>query len=131
MKPYTPTARTRIRRLPKRARYDRETVYAILDAGFVCHLGYVIDGQPYVTPTACWREGDVVYWHGSSTSKMLLAFEKSPRRTDSRYSAFASLWLMRRSSSSDAISRGTTTTPAWSATTRSPGLTTMPPQQIG
>ncbi|HEX5093720.1 MAG TPA: pyridoxamine 5'-phosphate oxidase family protein, partial [Burkholderiales bacterium] len=42
-------------------------------------LGYVIDGQPYVTPTAYWREGDAVYWHGSSKSRMLLALEKSPR----------------------------------------------------
>jgi nitroimidazol reductase NimA-like FMN-containing flavoprotein (pyridoxamine 5'-phosphate oxidase superfamily) len=74
-----PTPRTRIRRLPKRARYDRETLYAILDAGFVCHIGYVIDGQPYVTPTAYWREGDAVYWHGSSKSRMLLALEKQPR----------------------------------------------------
>ena len=79
MKDFTPTARTKIRRLPKRARYDRETVHAILDAGFVCHLGYVIDGQPYVTPTAYWREGDAVYWHGSSKSRILLALEKSPR----------------------------------------------------
>ena len=78
MKPFAPTARSRIKRLPKRARYDRETVYAILDAGFVCHLGYVIGGQPYVTPTAYWREGDAVYWHGSSKSRMLLAQEQSP-----------------------------------------------------
>jgi nitroimidazol reductase NimA-like FMN-containing flavoprotein (pyridoxamine 5'-phosphate oxidase superfamily) len=78
MKTFAPTARTKIRRLPKRAHYDRDTVYAILDAGFVCHLGYVIDRQPYVTPTAYWREGDAVYWHGSSKSKMLLALEKAP-----------------------------------------------------
>ena len=78
MKDFKPTARTRIKRLPKRAHYDRETVYAILDAGFVCHLGYVIDQQPYVTPTAYWREGDAVYWHGSSKSRMLMAQEKSP-----------------------------------------------------
>lgn len=78
MKDFTPTARTKIKRLPKRAHYDRETVYAILDAGFVCHLGYVIDKQPYVTPTAYWREGDAVYWHGSSKSRMLMAQEKSP-----------------------------------------------------
>ena len=78
MKDFAPTARTRIKRLPKRARYDRATVYAILDAGFVCHLGYVIDRQPYVTPTAYWREGDAVYWHGSSKSRMLLALEKRP-----------------------------------------------------
>jgi len=75
---YTPTAKTKIRRLPKRAHYDRQTLYAILDAGFVCHIAYVIDGQPYATPTAYWREGDAVYWHGSSKSKMLLALEKRP-----------------------------------------------------
>ncbi|MGH8709453.1 MAG: pyridoxamine 5'-phosphate oxidase family protein [Burkholderiales bacterium] len=78
MKELTRTARTRIRRLPKRGHYDRDTLYAILDAGFVCHLGYVIDRRPYVTPTAFWREGDAVYWHGSSKSRMLLALEKSP-----------------------------------------------------
>ena len=78
MTDFTPTARTRIKRLPKRARYDRDTVHAILDAGFVCHIGYSIDGQPYVTPTAYWREGDAVYWHGSSKSRMLLALEKRP-----------------------------------------------------
>ena len=78
MKELTRTARTKIRRLPKRGHYDRDTLYAILDAGFVCHVGYVIDKHPYVTPTAYWREGDAVYWHGSSKSKMLLALEKSP-----------------------------------------------------
>ena len=78
MTDFTPTARTRVKRLPKRARYDRDTVHAILDAGFVCHIGYSIDGQPYVTPTAYWREGEAVYWHGSSKSRMLLALEKRP-----------------------------------------------------
>src|SRR5512132_3739951 len=78
MKAFVPTARSRIKRLPKRAHYDRESVYAILDAGFVCHIGYAIGRQPYVTPTAYWREGDSVYWHGSSKSRMLLAQEKSP-----------------------------------------------------
>ena len=78
MKQLTRTARTKIRRLPQRAHYDRETLYAILDAGFVCHIGYVIERQPYVTPTAYWREGGTVYWHGSSKSRMLLALEKAP-----------------------------------------------------
>jgi hypothetical protein len=78
VKPFTPTARSRVKRLPKRAHYDRETIYGILDAAFVCHIGYVIDRQPYVTPTAYWREGDAVYWHGSSKSRMLLAMEKRP-----------------------------------------------------
>ena len=78
MKQLTRTVRTKIRRLPQRAHYDRETLNAILDAGFVCHIGYAIEHQPYVTPTAYWREGDTVYWHGSSKSKMLLALGKAP-----------------------------------------------------
>ena len=78
MKAFAPTARTRIKRLPKRAHYDRETIDGILDAAFVCHIGYVIGRQPFVTPTAYWREGDAVYWHGSSKSRMLLAMEKRP-----------------------------------------------------
>ena len=72
---FVPSARSKVKRLPKRAHYDRETVYAVLDAGFICHVGYAIDGQPYVTPTAYWREGDAVYWHGSSASRMLRALE--------------------------------------------------------
>ena len=68
---YPPTPRTRIRRLPKRARYDRAAVHAVLDAGVLCHVGYVIDGQPYVTPTLYWRHGERLYWHGSSASRML------------------------------------------------------------
>jgi nitroimidazol reductase NimA-like FMN-containing flavoprotein (pyridoxamine 5'-phosphate oxidase superfamily) len=71
MDSFTRTARTRIRRLPKRAHYDRATVHAVLDAGVLCHVGYVIDGQPYVTPTCHWRHGDRLYWHGSSASRML------------------------------------------------------------
>ncbi len=78
MKPFVSTPRSKVKRLPKRARYDRETVYGILDSAFICHLGYVIGRQPFVTPTAYWREGDRVYWHGSSKSRMLLAQETSP-----------------------------------------------------
>ena len=73
---FVPSARSKLRRLPKRGSYDRDTVYAILDAGFICHVGYVVDGHPYVTPTAYWREGDAVYWHGSSASRMLRTLEK-------------------------------------------------------
>jgi nitroimidazol reductase NimA-like FMN-containing flavoprotein (pyridoxamine 5'-phosphate oxidase superfamily) len=73
---FKPTARSRVKRLHKRAHYDRATIYAILDAGFICHVGYAIDGQPYVTPTAYWREGDHVYWHGSAASRMLRHLEK-------------------------------------------------------
>jgi len=68
---FVPIARTRIRRHPERAHYDRDAVYAILDAALLCHIGYVIDGQPYVTPTLFWRDGERLYWHGSSASRML------------------------------------------------------------
>src|SRR5438067_10744648 len=70
---FIPTQRSRVRRHPERAHYDRDTVYAILDAALMCHVGYVIDGLPYVTPTLFWREGDRLYWHGSSASRMLRA----------------------------------------------------------
>jgi hypothetical protein len=63
--------RNRIKRLHERGRYDRNAVFAVLDAGFFCHVAYVIDGQPYCTPTIHWREGDVLYWHGSSASRMM------------------------------------------------------------
>ena len=65
------TPRSRVKRLHERGRYDFDTAAAILDSGFLCHVGYVIDGKPYVTPTSYWREGDHVYWHGSSASRML------------------------------------------------------------
>lgn len=77
MRPFSPSARSRLKRLPKRGHYDRETVYGILDAAFLCHIGYAIGRQPYVTPTAFWREGGAVYWHGSSRSRMLRAQEKN------------------------------------------------------
>lgn len=70
------TTRSRIKRKPYRGDYDFDTVAAILDAGFICHVGYNIDGKPYVTPTSYWREGDHVYWHGSSASRMLKTQEQ-------------------------------------------------------
>jgi len=75
MKTFPPTKRTRVKRLHKRGHYDAETVYAVLDAGFICHVGYVVEGQPYVTPTSYWREGSTLYWHGSSASRMLRTLE--------------------------------------------------------
>lgn len=67
-----PTDLTRVRRLPARARYARDTVYEILDEGLVCHLAHVLpDGQPVVLPTIYGRIGDVLYVHGSSASRML------------------------------------------------------------
>ena len=68
---FAASPRTRVRRHPERAHYDRDAVFAILDAALMCHIGYVIDGKPYVTPTLFWRDGERLYWHGSSASRML------------------------------------------------------------
>ncbi len=68
---YTPTPRTRVTRIPDRARYDRALVHSILDAGCICHVGFVADGQPFVIPTAYVRVGDQIYFHGSAASRML------------------------------------------------------------
>jgi len=73
MSEFTPTERTQVKRLPKRGKYDRETVYGILDAGFVCHVGFNADSQPYVIPTNYGRAGDMLYLHGSAASRMLRA----------------------------------------------------------
>ena len=69
--PFSPTARTKVQRLPDRGRYDRETVHRILDEGFVCHVGFVVDGQPFVIPTNYARVDETLYLHGSSASRML------------------------------------------------------------
>ena len=65
------TARTRVVREAHRGVYDRETAYRILDEGFLCHVGFVADGQPYVIPTSYGRHGDNLYIHGSAASRML------------------------------------------------------------
>ena len=71
MNSFTPTDRSKVKRLHERGKYDEAAVFAVLDAGMLAHIAYVIDGQPYVTPTAYWREGRRLYWHGSSASRML------------------------------------------------------------
>ena len=65
------TERTRLKRLPKRGYFDRETVYGILDEGFICHVGFAAEGQPFVIPTGYARDGDKLYIHGSQASRML------------------------------------------------------------
>jgi uncharacterized protein len=67
---YRRTERTRLRRLPERAAYDRATVHAILDEGFICHVGFVVDEQPHVIPTGYVRVGETIYLHGSSGSRL-------------------------------------------------------------
>jgi nitroimidazol reductase NimA-like FMN-containing flavoprotein (pyridoxamine 5'-phosphate oxidase superfamily) len=71
MTSYAPTARSRLKRRPQRGRYDKETVHAILDAGLMCHVGYVMEDHPVVVPTLYWRQGERVYWHGSAQGKAL------------------------------------------------------------
>ena len=71
-----PTPRTRVVREPHRGVYDRDTANAILDEAFLCHVGFVADGQPYVIPTSYGRDGDVLYIHGSAASRMLRNLDK-------------------------------------------------------
>jgi Pyridoxamine 5'-phosphate oxidase len=59
-----------VRRLPERGAYDRDTVHAILDEGFICHVAFAIDGQPYALPTGYARVGEIIYLHGSSGSRL-------------------------------------------------------------
>jgi uncharacterized protein len=60
-----------VKRRPDRGFYDFATVHAVLDAAALCHVSYVVDGNPYCTPTLFWREGSRLYWHGSNSSRML------------------------------------------------------------
>ncbi|MBZ5685653.1 MAG: pyridoxamine 5'-phosphate oxidase family protein [Acidobacteriia bacterium] len=66
-----PTQRTRVVREPERGVYDREAAYHILDEGFICHVGFLVDGQPFVIPTSYGRKDANLYIHGSAASRML------------------------------------------------------------
>jgi nitroimidazol reductase NimA-like FMN-containing flavoprotein (pyridoxamine 5'-phosphate oxidase superfamily) len=71
MSRFQPTQRTQVKRLPDRGAYDSETVFKILDEGLICHVGFSVDGQPYVIPTGFARVEDTLYIHGSAASRML------------------------------------------------------------
>jgi nitroimidazol reductase NimA-like FMN-containing flavoprotein (pyridoxamine 5'-phosphate oxidase superfamily) len=71
MSKFQPTQRTQVKRLPDRGAYDSETVFKILDEGLICHVGFSVDGQPYVIPTGFARVEDTLYIHGSAASRML------------------------------------------------------------
>ncbi|HEY1658912.1 MAG TPA: pyridoxamine 5'-phosphate oxidase family protein [Candidatus Sulfotelmatobacter sp.] len=75
--PHTPTPRTRVVREAERGVYDRETAYRILDEGFLCHVGFVVDGQPFVIPTSYGRKDDSLFIHGSAASRMLRNLKES------------------------------------------------------
>ncbi|HMT09571.1 MAG TPA: pyridoxamine 5'-phosphate oxidase family protein [Pyrinomonadaceae bacterium] len=68
--------RIRVKRIPKRGHYDRETIDAILDEAIICHVGFAVEGQPYVIPTGFARVDDVIYIHGSAASRMLRELSK-------------------------------------------------------
>lgn len=71
----TATQRSQIKRLPQRGQYEHEVIYQILDEGLVCHVGFAVDGQPFVIPTAYGRVGDRLYIHGSPASRMLRSLQ--------------------------------------------------------
>ncbi len=73
---YSPTDRTLVRRRAQRGVYDKAQVHAILDEGFVCHVGFVLDGQPFVIPTAYARSGEHIYIHGSPASRLMRGKEE-------------------------------------------------------
>jgi nitroimidazol reductase NimA-like FMN-containing flavoprotein (pyridoxamine 5'-phosphate oxidase superfamily) len=76
MENFEQTERTTVKRLPLRGNYERETIYQILDEGFICHVGFVVDGRPFVIPTGYGRLGDKLYIHGSAASRMLKALRE-------------------------------------------------------
>jgi hypothetical protein len=76
MATYHPSARTRVTRLPKRAVYDKAQVHAILDEGFLCHVGFTVEEQPYVIPTGYVRADEKLYIHGSAASRMLRTLDQ-------------------------------------------------------
>jgi uncharacterized protein len=71
MSDFTPTKRTKVTRKPDRGRYDRQTVYDILDQAFVCHVGFIADGMPVVVPTNYVRVDDKLFLHGSTASRLM------------------------------------------------------------
>ena len=76
---YTSINNSRLTRRADRGSHNRQDVYDILDAAVVCHVAYAINGQPYATPTLFWREGDVLYWHGSRYGQMVSNLAKGQR----------------------------------------------------
>jgi len=73
---FTIDDRNKVKRAPQRGHYDKETLYKILDDGFLCHVGFTVNGQPFVIPTLYGREGDAIYIHGATTSRLIKNLEK-------------------------------------------------------
>jgi len=66
----------KVKRIPKRGHYDRDTIYKVLDAGFLCHIGFTVENRPFVIPTSYGRKGDTIYLHGASTSRMMVQLQE-------------------------------------------------------
>ena len=77
MSKFIPTERTRVKRLPKRGFYDKETIYKILDEAIICHVGFTLDSIPFVIPTAYVRIDDCIYIHGAKSNQMMNAINNS------------------------------------------------------
>lgn len=76
MSEYEQTKRNRVTRIPERAKYDEETIFAIIDEALICHVGFVVQGKPVVIPTIHARDGNRLLLHGSSASRMLRHFRE-------------------------------------------------------
>ena len=76
MSSYPIDATNKVKRIPKRGHYDKATIYEILDAGFLCHIGFSVNDQPFVIPTSYGRLDNKIYLHGASTSRMMVNLEK-------------------------------------------------------
>jgi nitroimidazol reductase NimA-like FMN-containing flavoprotein (pyridoxamine 5'-phosphate oxidase superfamily) len=76
MESFEKTSRNTVKRIPKRGHYDKETIFQILDNNYLCHISFSIENQPYIIPTAFGRKGDILYFHGATTSRMLQYLEK-------------------------------------------------------
>jgi nitroimidazol reductase NimA-like FMN-containing flavoprotein (pyridoxamine 5'-phosphate oxidase superfamily) len=75
-KPQPPTDRTQVRRIAENARYDRTTLHAIIDAAYLCHVAFADEQGTHCIPTACWREGEHLYVHGSNGSRLIKLLQK-------------------------------------------------------
>ncbi|MEM6320076.1 MAG: pyridoxamine 5'-phosphate oxidase family protein [Bacteroidota bacterium] len=76
MSTYSIDEKNKVKRIPKRGHYDRATIHEILDAGFLCHIGFTHHDQPFVIPTSYGRDGDKLYLHGASTSRMMVNLDQ-------------------------------------------------------
>ncbi|MDX1628633.1 MAG: pyridoxamine 5'-phosphate oxidase family protein [Fulvivirga sp.] len=77
MSKYEISSKNKVKRVPERGHYDKKTIYSILDDAYVCHVGFVIEGQPFVIPTLYGRKDNLLYLHGASSSRMIKQIEKS------------------------------------------------------